>query len=204
MDGLKITVEYIWADSHYEKVLICIEHLDKSPFTGPGQSYFGQGYGRFGEVALKNKKEYEAYSLQQKKFRTLEKLLAEDATITEIVKAYAAIDSNYKKFIRKDGTVDKAGAEAAIDAEFEAASTEISVLKECNVKEDMPYKKHFILNGGQKNTRTAGPMVLHLGKYREMAETDIDITPALIGYLSTQPAKAQTKKNLSSSYKETV
>lgn len=141
IDGVKVTVEYIWADHCFEKVLLSIEHLDKRPFSENIESFF-----------------------------------------------------NYiQLFIKPDGTIDEKRAKEAFEKDEVELDDNFIVgnnLVHCDYKSDVPYKKYFIMSGGDLASRGAGQMVLELGEYIENEEVETPITSDAIDYLSTH---TQTK-----------
>lgn len=179
VEGVKITVEYILADRYVSKMLLSVEHLDKKPFAKEGNSTF-RDMGK-----LRTKADYE-------KEKVLE-ALPEEATLAEYIKAYATIDETYKKFIKADGSVDEEGVMKAFEQEMEVGGSASSSFWRCDLEDDVPYKKYFIMNSSSMD-RGQGEMLFELGGYEEYEDVEFTPTLDLVAYLSKHQ-EVKTKVN---------
>lgn len=173
--NIKVTAEYIWADTYTYKVLLAVEHVDQTPFSEEGYSTFN--FGR----DFTSKGDYERQKLWEN--------LPENATLEDEIKALANIDEKFKPFVNEDGTVDEEGYLAFVYDQAEedngvfVSGSASSSFSECKVDNTPAYKKYF-LQEGSVNEPIEGDMVLSFGEYMEYK--DVEYTPAvdLIAYLN--------------------
>lgn len=172
--NIKVTLESIWADQHTYKILLSVEHVDKTAFTDDIDVSFTSGR------EILSKKEYE-------KEKILENI-PEDTTPEEVIKIYATVEDWFKQFIKADGSVDMEAYTQAItnnmDNEIEETSggTGTGSFGECNIAGTPAYKKYFLMTGSMHETLEED-MVIDLGTYEEMVLKTYDSKLDLANYL---------------------
>ena len=94
--NIKITLEKLWADQHTYKILLTIEHLDKTPFDEE-ERYVN--FNNHDDIISK---------ADHEKDKIIESIPA-DATLAQYIKVCATVEDAFKKYIKADGSVDEAG-----------------------------------------------------------------------------------------------
>lgn len=181
-DNIKVTVEYILADSYTVKVLFSIEKLDKKPFKTQDGLFI-----QHVELISKKKKEKEEKI----------KALLENATFEERLKIMAEFDEGLKQFIKEDNTVDTEGYIAYLQDTSNIIGYESGRGSACygmyDTKENTDSKVYFTYE-----SRDGEPIlderIMSIATIIEEEEKSEDITIDLVSYLTKHKQDALITK----------
>ena len=169
--NIKITLEKLWADQHTYKILLTVEHLDKTP-VDEGERHIS--FNMHNEIV--SKVDYE-------KDKIIESIPA-DATLAQAIKIYATVDEFYKKYIKADGSVDEAGYIKDLESGMDTMPSTFSSgsVDNCDVEGKEKYKRYYIITGSKGNLLTEDN-VIDLGTYEESTWKEYESKLDLVGYL---------------------
>lgn len=186
--NIKVTAEAIWADRYTYKILLAIEHVDKTPFAKDVEIQFIKS------PRVSSKKAYEIMKVVQG--------MSKEATMEEEINALSKVEPSFKQFIKADGSIDTEGYIRAITKamcdgkEGALDGIDSGSFMDCGIEGVPDYKKYFILEGSDFKEIAANG-VLVLGGYRENVRHEQASTLDLVDYLKahkedvlkTQPNK---------------
>lgn len=167
--NIKVTVEYLLADTYTYKMLLSVEQVDGTPFK------VIEG------VQIKNMDFTSAKDLEQQK--ALE-AVPKDAPLSEHIKVMAQFDEKLKTYIKMDGTVDEKGLIAYWQLEGNI-TTGIASSSYGNsfTKENSPSKQYFIYQGNFSDPMDQEMILVVDGIYQQ-EDKSYDLAVDLEAYLN--------------------
>ena len=168
--NIKVTVEYLLADTYTYEMLLAVEQVDGTPFkVAEGVQIKG--------IEFTSKRELE----QQRVLEAIPK----NAPFNERIKVMAQFDENLKAYIKADGSVDGEGLLAYLQLEGNIAiGNSSSTYGNCFTKENSPSKQYFIYQGNFSEPMDQKMILVLDGIYQE-EDKSYDLVVDLEDYLST-------------------
>lgn len=169
--NVKVTLESIWADQYNYKMLLSVEHVDKTPFEEGVEIHFNS------RQEVLSKEEYEKAQILRN--------IPEDATAEEAFKIQATIDEWLKQFIKADGSVDMEAYMEALSNQREdegTYGTGSGSFGEYEMPGTPEYKKYIVMTGSMMEALT-DELVVDLGEYSETAWPTYESKLDLAAYL---------------------
>lgn len=169
-DNIKTTIEAIWADQYTYKILICVEHIDKTPF---------------GEETDVNFRGQEFLSKQNYEKMKILNSIPERTSAEEAVKVLATNNKSFKQFIKSDGSIDVEGYKQYIDSirlDLQGTNMYGPRMKECQVKGIPAYKQYLIMEGSVYE-EIEGESIISLEAYLERSLKTYNSQLDLAAYL---------------------
>lgn len=168
--NIKVTVEYLLADTYTYEMLLVVEQLDETPFK------VAEG------VQIKDIEFTSVKDLEQQ--RVLE-AIPKNAPFSERIKVMAQFDEKLKAYIKADGTVDGEGLLTYLQLEGNmAVATSSSTYGNCFTKENSPSKQYFIYQGNFSEPMDQEMILVVNGIYQE-EDKSYDLAVDLEAYLSS-------------------
>lgn len=168
--NIKVTVEYLLADSYTYEMLLAVEQVDGTPFK------VAEG------IQIKGIEFTSERELEQQ--RVLE-AIPKNAPFNERIKVMAQFDENLKAYIKADGSVDGEGLLAYLQLEGNMAiGTSSSTYGNCFTKENSPSKQYFIYQGNFSEPMDQEMILVVDGIYQE-EDKSYDLAVDLEAYLSS-------------------
>lgn len=178
-DNMKLTVEYMLADTYTAKFLISVEKLDGVPFKVRDSL-------RIKRIDLRAKEEIE----QQEAFEALPK----DAPFVERLKVMAQFNKDIQAFIKENDVVDMEGLTAYLqEPQSVSMGTNSAVYGMCQTKENTDSKVYFTYEGTYGET-ISGEMVMSIDSIIGEVEKSEDIAVDLVSYLNMHQSEVLTTK----------
>lgn len=168
--NIKVTVEYVLADTYTYEMLLAVEQVDETPFK------VAEG------VQIKDIEFTSVKDLEQQ--HVLE-AIPKNAPFSEYIKVMAQFDENLKAYIKADGTVDEEGLQAYLKLDGNMTiGTSSSTYGNCFAKENSPSKQYFIYQGNFSEPMDQEMILVVDGIYQEENKS-YDLAVNLEAYLSS-------------------